>query len=248
MPPALDARGHRPVCPPSARHWQQHHCRIKVQSTTCHLSHRKNSVLALSATLLIYVIGEEWKVPKWAKGGMYQKGLGTTGLDVEPCLWPAKQVCSIGYHVIKHAELVGHSLIQCFLLTHCYTLYMGNNIYNSLSLFICAAQFYWGVCVAYLLVFWFDILRAIIGELNRASRRIAANSEYFEVFIVSIVMMLWASGKHNLTTFTFHIIYLSLSWITCECCSHNYASPWANQRESWLDDPQHNSSRDFPFD
>jgi len=26
------------------------------------------------------VIGEEWKVPKWAKGGMHQKRLGTTEL------------------------------------------------------------------------------------------------------------------------------------------------------------------------
>jgi len=25
-------------------------------------------------------IGEEWKVPKWAKGGMHQKRLETTGL------------------------------------------------------------------------------------------------------------------------------------------------------------------------
>jgi len=26
------------------------------------------------------VIGEEWKVPKWAKGGMHKKRLGTTGI------------------------------------------------------------------------------------------------------------------------------------------------------------------------
>jgi len=40
-----------------------------------------------------------------------------------------------------------------------------------------------------LLVFWFDILDAI-SELNRASHCIAANSEYYEVSVVSIVMML----------------------------------------------------------
>jgi len=29
---------------------------------------------------------------------------------VEPCLWSAKQICSIDYHAIKLTELVGHSL------------------------------------------------------------------------------------------------------------------------------------------
>jgi len=32
------------------------------------------------------------------------------------------------------------------------------------------------------------------------------------------------------------------------CCSHNAASPWANQRESRTDDPQHNSNWDSQFD
>jgi len=40
-----------------------------------------------------------------------------------------------------------------------------------------------------LLVFRFDILHPI-AELNRASHCIAANSQYFEVSIVSIVVML----------------------------------------------------------
>jgi len=45
-----------------------------------------------------------------------------------------------------------------------------------------------------LLGFWFDILNAI-AELNRASHCIAANNQYFEVSVVSIVMMLWANGR-----------------------------------------------------
>jgi len=45
-----------------------------------------------------------------------------------------------------------------------------------------------------LLFFWFEILHAI-AELNKASHCIAANSEYFEVSIGSIVMMLWAYGR-----------------------------------------------------
>ena len=103
---------------------------------------------------------------------------------------------------------------------------------------------YWAVCVAYLLVFWFDILHAI-AKYNRTSHCIAANSEHFEVSIVSIVMILWAIG---FTSFAFHIIWLFLSWIIYECCSHNYASPWANQWENRTDDPRHNSNRDSPFD
>jgi len=52
-------------------------------------------------------------------------------LNVEPCLWPAKQVCSIVWHVIKSAELVGRSLIQSHFLTHhCYTLHI---IFNNIS-------------------------------------------------------------------------------------------------------------------
>jgi len=45
-----------------------------------------------------------------------------------------------------------------------------------------------------LLVFWFDILHAI-AELDRASHCIAANSEYFDVSVVSIVVILWANGR-----------------------------------------------------
>jgi len=37
-------------------------------------------------------------------------------LNVRPCLWPAKQVCSIVHHVIKVTELVWHSLIQSLSL------------------------------------------------------------------------------------------------------------------------------------
>ena len=32
------------------------------------------------------------------------------------------------------------------------------------------------------------------------------------------------------------------------CCRHNAASPWANQRNSRTDDPQHNSNCDYTFD
>jgi len=35
-------------------------------------------------------------------------------LNVEPCLWTAKQVCSVVYHVSKVTELVWHALIQSF--------------------------------------------------------------------------------------------------------------------------------------
>ena len=45
------------------------------------MSHHKNEVLALSATLLNFVREEEWNVAKWAKGGMYQKRLGTAALQ-----------------------------------------------------------------------------------------------------------------------------------------------------------------------
>ena len=31
-------------------------------------------------------------------------------------------------------------------------------------------------------------------------------------------------------------VFESLSWITYGCCSHNYASPWDNQKESRTDD------------
>jgi len=50
---------------------------------------------------------------------------------------------------------------------------------------------------SYLLVFWFDILQAI-AKLNRASPCIAANSEYFEVSMMSIVMMLLTELHHAL--------------------------------------------------
>jgi len=52
----------------------------------------------------------------------------------------------------------------------------------------------WVICVAYLQVFWSDILQAI-AELNWDSHCITANSEYFEVPAVSIGMMLWASDR-----------------------------------------------------
>jgi len=58
------------------------------------------------------------------------------------------------------------------------------------------------LCGAYLLVVWFDILRAI-AELNRASHFIAAYSEYFEICVVSIVIILWAMAEHKLIWFTF---------------------------------------------
>jgi len=54
--------------------------------------------------------------------------------------------------------------------------------------------------------------------------------------------------EDKLTSITFRTIYLSLNWITYEFCSHNYTSPWANQKESWTDDPRHNSNINSPFD
>jgi len=62
--------------------------------------------------------------------------------------------------------------------------------------------------------------------------------------------MLWCcepTVEYKLTSFTFQNSYLFLSWITYECCNHNYALPWANRRESRTDHPRYNSYRDSPF-
>jgi len=78
----------------------------------------------------------------------------------------------------------------------------------------------------HLLVFLCDILHAI-AKLNKASPCVAANSEHFDVSMLSTVMMLWACGRAYVDFIYFPNYFFSLSWITYECCSHNYESPWA---------------------
>jgi len=62
------------------------------------------------------------------------KRLETPGLNVELCLWPAEQICSIVHHIIKFTDFVWHSLIQFLFVTyHCYTLRKRNTIWHSSS-------------------------------------------------------------------------------------------------------------------
>ena len=154
----------------------------------------------------------------------------------------------------KFTELVWNSLIQSLFFMHrCYTLRILNNIEHSLSLFICVAQFQWVVWGVYRLVFWFENLHAmlllsitdlLISLLLRVNILKSLQSQ---------LLWCWKSMiEHKLTRIGFQTIYLfvfeSLIWIAYRCCSHNYASPWANQRESRIDDTRKNSNRDSPFD
>jgi len=128
------------------------------------------------------------------------------------------------WHVIKPTELVGHSLIQFLFSTHnCYTLHM--HLAQFIIIYMCSPVLMSRLCYI-LVVFGLDILHAI-ANLNRASHCIAADSEYFEVFVVSIVVMLWAIGRasklHYFPNYLF--FFESLSWITFRCCSHNLHRP-----------------------
>jgi len=59
-------------------------CEIRGGISTLDLSYLfKYDVSTFQPSCWIYVIGEEWKVPKWAKEGMHQKRLGTIALVVQ---------------------------------------------------------------------------------------------------------------------------------------------------------------------
>jgi len=62
------------------------------------------------------VIGEEWKVPKWAKGGMHHKRLGTTELEsYGGAKWPKKKWLSLDF-LSTSASYTGSKLVN-FSLT-----------------------------------------------------------------------------------------------------------------------------------
>jgi len=71
-----------------------------------------NSASGLQITVLKSLIQWSFSNPLW----LY---------IVEPCLSPAKQICSFMYHLIKFGEMVWLSLIQSLFFTHlCYSFFV----------------------------------------------------------------------------------------------------------------------------
>jgi len=113
-------------------------------------------------------------------------------------------------HVLsfKLTELIGYSLIQSlFLSPHCYTLRI--RLEQFIIFYMCSPVPKSRLCCI-LLVFWFDIVHAIAE--HGASQSIADNSEYFEISVFSVFMMLWGDGRKEVNLIYF-LNYLQYSFV-----------------------------------